>query len=114
MQRIILDTPEGLAKINELLREYAGFPIKLWSYSVSLSRLQLRIERGAAGNFHLQMMGVESLILPKLRWELGGRIENDESRPLSGPRYTFTDGTASARIECGGVRLEENVEPLYR
>ena len=111
MSKIVLETHRDLEKINSLLQIYKGYPIKLWDYTVSLSQLHLRIERGAAGNFHLMMVGVDSIISPKLYWQLDGQIEYDKSNRWFG--YIFKDESNSISINCSGIRLEENVEPLY-
>ena len=110
-QPIDLLTPQHLDRINDLLAEYRDFRIRLWTYQPSLSTLCLRVDRGAAGNFHLTLTGAESVILPSVYWHLNGRVEY---RKLDiGPQYTFVDAPAGVSISCGTISLRENVEPLY-
>ena len=111
MQRIVLDAPQDLQKINRFLREYVGFSIQLWAYSVSHSHLDLRLHRGTAGNFHLRFAAVNAILLPQLNWQLNGQVNYDESQRHS--RYVFVDENASVRIESDLLRFEENVEPVY-
>ncbi len=111
MQRIVLDAPQDLQKINRFLREYVGFSIQLWSYSISHSHLDLRLNRGTAGNFHLRFAAVNAILLPQLSWQLNGQVNYDESQKHS--RYVFVDENASVRIESDLLRFEENVEPIY-
>ena len=113
MQRIILDTPEDLEKINVLLQQYKGYPVVLWVYIVSLSQLELRIKRGAAGNFHLQFTGVMSIMMPKLYWKLDGFVEYKKSGSIWDYHYKFIDESSSISIVSGPVRLTENVDPLF-
>ena len=111
LQRIRLSADRELIKINDLLKAYKGYPARLWSYVPSLSRLEIRIDRKAAGNFHISLAGVTSITIPKIHWSLDGHIERDETEQ-DGP-YVFLDEAARIKIVCGVAGLEENVESLY-
>ena len=104
-------TPQHLDRINAFLAEYRDFRIRLWTYQPSHSTLCLRVDRGAAGNFHLTLTGAESVVLPCVYWRLNGHVEFHKLD--IGPQYTFVDAPAGASVSCGVVSLRENVEPLY-
>ena len=110
-QPLDLLTPQHLDRINDMLAEYRNYRIRLWTYQPSLSTLCLRLDRGAAGNFHLTLTGAESVVLPSVYWRLNGHVEYRKVE--IGPQYTFVDAPAGASVSCGTISLRENGEPLY-
>jgi len=111
-QKIVWEVGTDLVKVNDLLKTYEGYSIRLWSYQPSLSRLELRIDRGASGNFHLKFCSVDTVIIPRIHWHLNGRIERETDHEMRGT-YLFRDEASGVRIVSGPIRLEENVEPFY-
>ena len=101
-------TADQLRHIPKLLNRWKGGYAKLWSYSVSLRTLAIRIERpGVKGNLQISCYA-EHICCPTM-WENA----NIEVTLEPGVGYVVQDRVAGVRIVGGPVLVAENVHPVH-
>lgn len=83
--------------------------VTLWSYGVSLSELQIRLQKdGVRGNLHVVCNGVSSIRSPAF-WRLGFL----EMIGLSDDHIQLTDASVQFSVECKMVRFMADVDPIF-
>jgi hypothetical protein len=104
------------AQSRELIEKWQGGDACLWEYSVSLSRLVIRVTaKDRPGNLHIICLDTE-FICGSVNWE-NCRLEVREIdyKSLYGAkiRFALRDEVAKVEIHCGMFGAQENVEPYY-
>lgn len=99
-------------RTNTFLSRWKGGLAQLWSYSVSLRCLHIRItSKERKGNLELGMTGCHNISGPFdwepcnftfCRCEYAGKF-----------RYYLIDSAAAFFLECATLEAAENVKPLY-
>lgn len=100
-----------LAQIRRDLLKWQGGEAKLWSYSASLKRLEIRIVKpDVRGNLHVRCLDTSLIEAPTSWNSCSIRVEPIESE---GGGFILTDESAEVLIRAGVVATEENVKPVF-
>ena len=99
-----------------LLEKWNGGKAKLWVYNVSFQQLVIRVEKPQElpGNLHITCSPCLSIIAPVVVWNNSNlsisKIKDDE---LVGATFRLEDKYTGVVIECMGLHVDENVEPIF-
>jgi hypothetical protein len=103
---------EGLERIQPLLARWTGGMATLWTYSVSHSKLVLRLARPTVrGNLHLICYDCRRYSGPTVWGGINVQVAAEDTP--EGRRYVIRDDANKVEIRCGVLTAMENVEPVY-
>ena len=94
---------------SEKILHWQGANAVLWTYSVSLSELHLRLQKnGLRGNLHVACSGV-SLIKCLVSW----RVDDLQAETINEGEYVVIDRSNGFEVRCKNIRILEDVDPVY-
>jgi hypothetical protein len=100
---------ERLRHVLPLVNRWLGGTAKLWSYSVSLRSLVIRIEaEGRRGNLHIGCGDVSHITGPT-KWD-NAHIEIESADKDT---WIVRDRRAGFEVRAGTVGAAENCKPVY-
>jgi len=94
-----------------LLSKWRGGRAKLWEYTITHTKLTLRVESTSmSGNLHIVCGGCKHLRGPFV-WEDSDFVVR--RLPGEGGGIILADEKGEFELHCSVVSVEENVEPVY-
>ena len=103
-----------VTKLGSNLAEWRGGEAKLWQYSVSHQSLTIRLERPQTrGNLHLHCIGCEYIKAPTFWSNCNIQVKIPDVLEEIRIKYRIEDPSNGIVIDCMGVAVEENADPLY-
>jgi hypothetical protein len=101
-------TNERISDIDKIIAESHGAFASVWSYTVSLRELTIRITwRGSADNVHIVCNACDRMEMPSAWADVDFSLESQDNR------YVLRDRRTGFAVYCGMIRILRNVEPVF-